>query len=186
MKYAQSVLDLIGNTPLIRLRKFEEGLNGVELYGKAEWFNPGGSVKDRAALNMILDGERTGQLTREKIILDATRRLGMEARAGIHTGECEFSRGDVAGIAVHIAARVGAIGRADAEFVKAKTGFSIGGTARRERSAGREQRQCHDERDPVVAEPGRRDAAQLGVEVSCGGAYAIVGKRLVDSDVECE
>ena len=43
------MLDLIGNTPLIRLRKFEAGLNGVELYGKAEWFNPGGSVKDRPA-----------------------------------------------------------------------------------------------------------------------------------------
>ena len=45
---------------------------GVEIYGKAEFFNPGGSVKDRAGLNMILDGERTGKLTHDKIILDAT------------------------------------------------------------------------------------------------------------------
>ena len=67
-----SVLDLIGNTPLIRLSSFETDLRNVELYAKAEWRNPGGSVKDRAAARMIADGERTGALTREKIILDAT------------------------------------------------------------------------------------------------------------------
>jgi len=67
-----SVVDLIGNTPLIRLSGFEGGLENVELYAKAEWRNPGGSVKDRAAARMIADGERSGALTREKIILDAT------------------------------------------------------------------------------------------------------------------
>jgi len=63
---------LIGNTPLIRLASFEVGLRNVELYAKAEWKNPGGSVKDRPALRMIEDGEKSGALTRDKIILDAT------------------------------------------------------------------------------------------------------------------
>jgi len=67
-----SVIDLIGNTPLIRLSSFEAGLRNVELYAKAEWRNPGGSVKDRAAARMIADGERSGALTRDKILLDAT------------------------------------------------------------------------------------------------------------------
>jgi cysteine synthase B len=66
------VLDLIGNTPMVRLAGFEAGLRNVELYAKAEWKNPGGSVKDRPAARMILDGERSGRLTRETIILDAT------------------------------------------------------------------------------------------------------------------
>jgi cysteine synthase B len=69
---AASIVDLIGNTPLIRLAGFEAGLRRVELYAKAEWRNPGGSVKDRAAARMILEGERSGQLTRGKIILDST------------------------------------------------------------------------------------------------------------------
>ena len=60
------------NTPLIRLRKFEAGLNGVELYGKAEWFNPGGSVKDRPAASMVKEGQRTGALRPGKTLLDAT------------------------------------------------------------------------------------------------------------------
>jgi cysteine synthase B len=63
---------LIGNTPLIRLSGFEQGLRNVELYAKAEWKNPGGSVKDRPAARMILDGERSGALTKDKILLDAT------------------------------------------------------------------------------------------------------------------
>src|SRR5215469_1145895 len=67
-----SLLDQIGNTPLIRLAKLDAELSGVEVYVKAEFFNPGGSVKDRAASNMILDGERSGRLTRDKILLDAT------------------------------------------------------------------------------------------------------------------
>ena len=63
----------IGNTPLIRLRTISKDLpENVEIYAKAEHLNPGGSVKDRAALAMILAGEQSGQLTRSKTILDAT------------------------------------------------------------------------------------------------------------------
>lgn len=57
---------------MIRLAGFESGLRNVQLYAKAEWKNPGGSVKDRPAARMILEGERSGALTRDKIILDAT------------------------------------------------------------------------------------------------------------------
>jgi cysteine synthase B len=67
-----SIVDLIGNTPLVRLSSFEAGLRNVELHAKAEWRNPGGSVKDRPAARMIADGERAGLLTPEKILLDAT------------------------------------------------------------------------------------------------------------------
>src|SRR3989449_9850113 len=63
---------LIGNTPLLRVRLFERDFPSVEVYAKAEWFNPGGSVKDRAALSMIEDGERTGALTHRKTIIDST------------------------------------------------------------------------------------------------------------------
>ena len=59
---ATNLLQLIGNTPLIRLERIARPFPGVEIYAKAEFFNPGGSVKDRAGLNMILDGERTGKL----------------------------------------------------------------------------------------------------------------------------
>lgn len=69
---ATSLLSHIGNTPLLRLAKIDADLPGVEIYGKAEYFNPGGSVKDRPALAMVEDGERTGRLTSGKIILDAT------------------------------------------------------------------------------------------------------------------
>jgi cysteine synthase B len=69
---ASSLLDLVGNTPLLRLSKLNAEFPGVEIYAKAEFFNPGGSVKDRAGLNMILDGERTGRLTRDRVLLDAT------------------------------------------------------------------------------------------------------------------
>src|SRR3954471_7780454 len=67
-----SVLDMIGRTPMVRLHQFERETPGVELYAKAEWQNPGGSVKDRAAARMILDGEARGKLTASRIILDAT------------------------------------------------------------------------------------------------------------------
>ncbi|HWX42196.1 MAG TPA: cysteine synthase family protein [Blastocatellia bacterium] len=63
---------LVGNTPLLRLRHISAEAGDVEIYAKAEWFNPGGSVKDRPALSMILDGERSGRLTPNKTILDAT------------------------------------------------------------------------------------------------------------------
>jgi S-sulfo-L-cysteine synthase (O-acetyl-L-serine-dependent) len=67
-----SVLDMIGRTPLVRLHQFERETPGVELYAKAEWQNPGGSVEDRAAARMILDGEASGKLTADRTILDAT------------------------------------------------------------------------------------------------------------------
>jgi cysteine synthase B len=63
---------MIGRTPLVRLHQFERETPGVELYAKAEWQNPGGSVKDRAAARMILEGEASGKLVRGKTILDAT------------------------------------------------------------------------------------------------------------------
>jgi cysteine synthase B len=65
-----SIPDLIGNTPLLRLDGFLS--HGVELYAKAEWFNPGGSVKDRAALRMLRRGEETGELVPGKTVLEAT------------------------------------------------------------------------------------------------------------------
>ena len=67
-----SILDLIGRTPLIRLRQIEKACPGVQIYAKAEWQNPGGSVKDRAAARMIAEGVRSGALTPKKTILDAT------------------------------------------------------------------------------------------------------------------
>lgn len=64
---------MIGRTPLVRLQQFEREVpQGIELYAKAEWQNPGGSVKDRAAARMILDGEATGLLQPGKVVLDAT------------------------------------------------------------------------------------------------------------------
>jgi len=69
---APSIVDLIGETPLIRLRRIERDLPGVELYAKAEWKNPGGSVKDRPALRMVREGLAAGRLVAGKTILDAT------------------------------------------------------------------------------------------------------------------
>lgn len=69
---AQPLLATIGNTPLLRLEKVSEEFPGVEILAKGEYFNPGGSVKDRAALSMILDGERSGKLNQKRMILDAT------------------------------------------------------------------------------------------------------------------
>jgi S-sulfo-L-cysteine synthase (O-acetyl-L-serine-dependent) len=69
---AATVLDLIGRTPLVRLPHFEREVPGVELYAKAEWQNPGGSVKDRAAFRMITDGEASGRLRPGLTIVDAT------------------------------------------------------------------------------------------------------------------
>ena len=67
-----SLLTSIGNTPLIQIRRLTRHLRGVQIFAKAEWLNPGGSVKDRAGLRIIEDGERSGELTRGKIILDST------------------------------------------------------------------------------------------------------------------
>ncbi|MFZ3244794.1 MAG: pyridoxal-phosphate dependent enzyme, partial [Candidatus Acidiferrales bacterium] len=66
------MVELIGNTPLLRLGAVGAKFRNVEFYAKAEWFNPGGSVKDRAALAMIREGERSGALGTGKTILDAT------------------------------------------------------------------------------------------------------------------
>jgi S-sulfo-L-cysteine synthase (O-acetyl-L-serine-dependent) len=67
----QSIVDLVGGTPLIRLRKIEPR-PGVEIWAKAEFMNPGGSVKDRPALQMFRDGIASGRLTRDKILVDST------------------------------------------------------------------------------------------------------------------
>ena len=69
---AHDIVGNIGNTPLLRLAKIGAGLDGIEIYGKAEYFNPGGSVKDRPALNMILEGEKSGKLAPGKILIDST------------------------------------------------------------------------------------------------------------------
>jgi cysteine synthase B len=71
-KAVGSVIEQIGNTPLLRFMNIFKELDRVAIYGKAEWFNPGGSVKDRPALRMIEEGERSGALTRDKIILDSS------------------------------------------------------------------------------------------------------------------
>ncbi|MDQ2901515.1 MAG: cysteine synthase family protein [Acidobacteriota bacterium] len=70
--HANDLISQIGNTPLLRMARIAEELPGIEIYGKAEHLNPGGSVKDRPALNMILDGERSGKLDRNRTILDST------------------------------------------------------------------------------------------------------------------
>ncbi|MDP9055364.1 MAG: cysteine synthase family protein [Acidobacteriota bacterium] len=69
---AHNLIGNVGNTPLLHLQKVGAEFPGIEVYAKAEYFNPGGSVKDRPALNIILEGERSGRLTRDKILIDAT------------------------------------------------------------------------------------------------------------------
>ena len=68
----QSVLEHIGNTPLLRLERIGREFPNVEFCAKAEWFNPGGSVKDRAGLSMIQAGLASGALRPGKTIIDAT------------------------------------------------------------------------------------------------------------------
>ncbi len=69
-----SISDRIGNTPLLKINRITNGLKNrdVEIYAKAEWLNPGGSVKDRPALRIIEDAEKSGRLNRDKIIVDST------------------------------------------------------------------------------------------------------------------
>jgi S-sulfo-L-cysteine synthase (O-acetyl-L-serine-dependent) len=69
---AEPLLATVGNTPLLRLDKISSEFPDIEIFGKAEYFNPGGSVKDRSATNMVLDGERSGKLNPTRVILDAT------------------------------------------------------------------------------------------------------------------
>src|ERR1700758_5680084 len=65
-----SLIERIGNTPLLRLDALTRDLPGVALLGKAEWYNPGGSVKDRAAANIVAEARRKGLLSSGKILLD--------------------------------------------------------------------------------------------------------------------
>src|SRR5262245_64383121 len=67
-----TVLDLVGNTPMCRLKSIGSEFSDISFLAKAEWLNPSGSVKDRAAYSIIRAAERSGELTRDKIILDAT------------------------------------------------------------------------------------------------------------------
>ncbi len=60
--FGSTIIERIGNTPLVRLDRLTEHLPGVQIVGKAEWYNPGGSVKDRAASSIVLDAERRGLL----------------------------------------------------------------------------------------------------------------------------
>jgi cysteine synthase B len=69
---SEGILDRIGNTPLLRIRLFESECPDVAVYAKAEFMNPGGSVKDRPALRMINEGEASGALTRDRVIIDST------------------------------------------------------------------------------------------------------------------
>jgi cysteine synthase B len=71
-RLGEHLLDRIGNTPLLALERISAEFPNAQILAKAEWFNPGGSVKDRAAYAMIRDGERSGALRPGKIILDAT------------------------------------------------------------------------------------------------------------------
>ncbi len=71
-RLGENVLEHIGKTPLLRVERVGREFSNVEFYAKAEWFNPGGSVKDRAALRMIQEGDRSGELRPGKVILDAT------------------------------------------------------------------------------------------------------------------
>ena len=73
LQQATEIVDLIGYTPLIRLRRVTRDLpDGIEIYGKAEWFNPGGSVKDRPAWNIVRTAIERGELRGGKRLLDAT------------------------------------------------------------------------------------------------------------------
>ena len=72
LRVAERITDLIGDTPIVRLHKFERDTPGVELWAKCEFFNPGGSVKDRAAYQMIRDAMSTGRLKPGQTIIDST------------------------------------------------------------------------------------------------------------------
>ena len=81
LRVAESILDLIGQTPLLHLSRFIPEGSG-DVYAKLEWFNPGGSVKDRAALGMILDAEERGLLKPGSTIIEPTAgNTGMNAAA---------------------------------------------------------------------------------------------------------
>jgi cysteine synthase B len=72
LRVAERITDLIGDTPIVRLRAFDRETPGVELWAKCEFMNPGGSVKDRAGYQMIKDAIRTGALKPGQEIIDST------------------------------------------------------------------------------------------------------------------
>src|ERR1700735_228397 len=75
MKVVESILELVGQTPMVRLRRLESGSgseNCAEIWAKLEYLNPGGSIKDRAALGIVLDAERRGVLQPGSTIVEAT------------------------------------------------------------------------------------------------------------------
>lgn len=72
LRKMESIVDAVGNTPLVRLRAIEKDTPGVKIYLKLEYANPGGSVKDRPARQMMLDAIEDGRLTNDKILIDAT------------------------------------------------------------------------------------------------------------------
>src|SRR3954453_5016243 len=65
-------IERVGNTPLLRLERIARDFPNIELLGKAEWLNPGGSVKDRAASNIVTQARAAGKLGPGKILLDST------------------------------------------------------------------------------------------------------------------
>ena len=68
----ESIVEAVGNTPMLRLRTLEKDAPGTKIYLKLEYANPGGSVKDRPARQMMLDAIEDGRLTNDKILIDAT------------------------------------------------------------------------------------------------------------------
>ena len=72
LRLPANLLDLVGRTPLLRLARVGREFPGIEILAKAEWFNPGGSVKDRAASNIVREAERAGKLGPGKMLLDST------------------------------------------------------------------------------------------------------------------
>lgn len=92
MRKAKSVLDLIGGTPLVKLSRFSRGLK-VDIWGKVEYLNPGGSVKDRVALRMVEAAERTGELQPGGTIIEATAGntgVGLAMVAAVKGYRCIF------------------------------------------------------------------------------------------------
>ncbi len=67
-----SILEKIGNTPLLRIHSFDKEIKNVEIYAKLEFFNPGGSIKDRPAYRMVSEAIQSGHLTKDKVIMDPT------------------------------------------------------------------------------------------------------------------
>lgn len=71
-RVAENITELVGNTPIVRLRSFDRDFPGVEIWAKCEFMNPGGSVKDRAAFQMITDAIASGALTKDKTLIDSS------------------------------------------------------------------------------------------------------------------